>query len=109
MCKFCMYSKVIHLYTMYLFIFKFFSHTGYQTVLSVVPVLHSGPCGLVYVQVCVPSHVGLCNPVDHSPPGSSVHGILQARILELIAISSSRGSSQPRGQTHISCIPCIGR
>ena len=42
--------------------------------------------------------------MDCSPPGSSVHGILQARILELIAISSSRGSSQPRDQTHISYV-----
>ena len=38
----------------------------------------------------------LCNPVDCSPPGSTVHGILQARILESVAIIFSRGSSQPR-------------
>ena len=38
----------------------------------------------------------LCDPMDCNPPGSSVHGILQARILELVVISSSRGSSQPR-------------
>ena len=38
----------------------------------------------------------LCNPMDYKPPGSSVHGILQARILEWVAISFSRGSSQPR-------------
>ena len=38
----------------------------------------------------------LCNPVDYSPPGSSVHGILQARIQEWVAIPFSRGSSQPR-------------
>ena len=37
----------------------------------------------------------LCNPMDCSPPGSSVHGILQARILEWVAMPSSRGSSQP--------------
>ena len=42
-------------------------------------------------------------------PGSSVHGILQARILEQVAISSSRVSSLPRDQTHVSCISCIGR
>ena len=35
----------------------------------------------------------LCDPVDYSPPGSSIHGILQARILEWVAISFSRGSS----------------
>ena len=37
----------------------------------------------------------LCNPVDYNPPGSSVHGILQARILEWVAISFSRGSPNP--------------
>ena len=45
-----------------------------------------------------------CDPVDCNPPGSSVHGILQARILERIAMLSSRGSSPPRDQTHVSCI-----
>ena len=44
----------------------------------------------------------LCDPVDHSPPGSSVHGILQARTLEWIGMLSSRGSSQPRDRTCIS-------
>ena len=42
------------------------------------------------------SYPTLCNPMDCSPPGSSVHGILQARILEWVAMPSSRGSSQPR-------------
>ena len=46
----------------------------------------------------------LCNLMDCGPPGSSVHGILQARILEWVAILSSRGSSWPRDQTQISCI-----
>ena len=46
-----------------------------------------------------PTH---CNPVGCSPPGSSVRGILQARILEWFAISFSRGSSPPRDQTHVS-------
>ena len=46
----------------------------------------------------------LCNPMDCSPPGSSVHVILQARILERVDISSSRGNSQPRDQTQVSCI-----
>ena len=45
----------------------------------------------------------LCNPMDCSPPGSSVHVILQARILEWVAMPSSRGSSQLRDQTHASC------
>ena len=43
----------------------------------------------------------------HSLPGSSVHGIIQARILELVAISSSRGSSQPRDQTQVSMSPAL--
>ena len=47
--------------------------------------------------------------MDYSPPGSSVHGILQARVVERVAIYSSRGSSWPTDQTHIPCISCIGR
>ena len=46
----------------------------------------------------------LCDPMDYNPPDSSVHGILQARILEWIALSFSRGSSQARDQTHIACV-----
>ena len=47
---------------------------------------------MLVAQLCLT----LSNPMDSSPPGSSVHGILQARILEWAAISFSRGSSQPR-------------
>ena len=46
----------------------------------------------------------LYDPVDCSPPGASVHGILQARVLEWVAISFSRGSSPPRDQTQVSHI-----
>ena len=46
----------------------------------------------------------LCDPMDCSPPGSFVHGILQARMLKWVAISFSRGSSWPRGWTQVSCI-----
>ena len=46
----------------------------------------------------------LCNPMDCNPSGASVRGILQARILEWVAISFSRGSSQPRDQTWVSYI-----
>ena len=49
----------------------------------------------------------LCNTLDCSPPGSSVHGILQARILEWVAISFSRGSSRPRDWKCISRVSCI--
>ena len=45
----------------------------------------------------------LCDPMDCSPPGSSVHEIFQTRILEWVAISFSRGSSQPRDRTRVSC------
>ena len=46
----------------------------------------------------------LCDPMDCSSPGSSVHGVLQARIVEWVAIPFSRGSSWPRDQTHVSCV-----
>ena len=51
----------------------------------------------------------LCDPMDCSLPGSSVHGILQARILQWVVMPSSRGTSQPRDQTHISYVSCFGR
>jgi len=50
------------------------------------------------------SYLTLCNPMDYSPPGSSVHGILQARILEWVTIPSSSGSSQLMDQTWVSSI-----
>ena len=61
--------------------------------------------GCVCAQLC-PT---LCDPMNCSPPGPSVHGILQARILEWVAISSSRGSSQPRNWTYVSWVSSIGR
>ena len=51
----------------------------------------------------------LWDPLDCSPPGSPVRGILQARLLEWVAISFSRGSSPPRDWPCISCVSCIGR
>ena len=54
----------------------------------------------VFLPYCTVST--LCNSMDHRPPGSSIHGILQARILEGVATFFSRGSSQPRGLTHVS-------
>ena len=60
--------------------------------------------------VCVSvtlSCLTLCDPINCSPPGFSVHGILQARILEWIAMASSRGSSQPRDWAWVSSI--VGR
>ena len=62
----------------------------------------------VYVLV-TQSCPALCYPMDCSPPSSSVHEILQVRLLEWVAISSSRGSSWPRDQTCVSYVSCIGR
>ena len=66
------------------------------------PFLHE-----VCIHVCMLSHfyhvLSLCSPTDCSPPGSSVHGILQARMLEWVAVPS-RGSSQTRDKTCISWI-----
>ena len=62
---------------------------------------HCG-CDCVCAQLLSP--VWLCKVMDYSPPGSSVHGILQARTLEWVAISFSRGSSQPKDWTLISYI-----
>jgi len=68
-------------------------------------------CIHVYVRTCAQllSRVWLFAAMDCSPPGSSVHRILPARILEWVAISHSRGSSRPTDWTLISCVPCIGR
>ena len=59
------------------------------------------------MKVKMKSYSTLCNPVDCNLPGSSVYGIFQARILEWVAISFSRRSSQPRDWTQVSCI--VGR
>ena len=71
-------------------------------------------CVCVCVCVCassvIQSCLTLCDPMDCSPPGSSVYGVLQARTLELVAISSSRKSSRLRDQTLVSCVSCtVGR
>ena len=60
----------------------------------------------VCVCMCSVTHscLTLCNPMDCNPPSSSVHGILQARILDWAAISFSRRSSRPRDRTQVSCI-----
>ena len=55
------------------------------------------------------SHPTLCDPMDCSLPGSSVHGIFQAGILERVAVSSSRGCYPPRDQNLVSCLSCSGR
>ena len=68
-----------------------------------------------YLRVCMcafsvaQSCPTLCDLTDYSLPDSSVQAIFQIRILEWVAISYSRGSSQPRDRAHISCISCTGR
>ena len=59
------------------------------------------------VYVCSQSCLTLCDFMDCSPPGSTVHGILQTRILELVAMPSSPESTWPRDRIKISCISCI--
>ena len=66
---------------------------------------HIGTCVRVRAQL----RLTLYNPVGCSLLGFSVHGILQARMLDWVAISSSRGSSRPRNGTCVSCIFCIDR
>ena len=60
-------------------------------------------CACSVAQLCST----LCNPMDCNPPGSSVHGIFQARILDWVAMPSFRISSPPRNQTRVSCVSCI--
>ena len=99
---------------------------GAWSPVSVLSIPHAAVCVLAkLLQSCLT----LCNPVDHSLPDSSVHGILQARILEWVAMPSCRGSSPPLtspalagkfcqslmspalagDQTRISYVSCIGR
>ena len=71
-------------------------------------------CGVLTISVCMrakslQSCTALCDSMDHSPPGSSVHGILQARILEWAAMPSSRESAQLRDGTRVSYVSYIGR
>ena len=88
------------------------------TLVNYLPSLHLG-CFLVFdyewynsvyligcVCACsvIKSCPAFCDPMDCSLPGSSVHGICQARTLEWVAISSTRGSSQPRDLTRVSSI-----
>ena len=96
-----------HAYVMY---------KGHKICIKIIPESSSVFLFRVFVIVffvvvaCMLSHVQLfVTPWICSPPGSSVHGILQARILEWVAMLSSRGSSQPWDQTCVSSISCIGR
>ena len=82
-----------------------FAHEFPQTSRSPSHVSSKPLCSCSVTQSC-PT---LCSSMDCSPPGSSVHGIFQARILEWVSISFSRWSSWARDPTHVSCISCISR
>ena len=80
-------------------------------LVSDVSLMYACVCVYVhtYVRLCMLSHLVMSNsvmsnPMDCSPPGSSVHGIFHARILEWVAVPFSRGSSQSRDRTHVSHI-----
>jgi len=75
-----------------------------HNVVKVYLCFHSMYCGIMFHRICVhaQSCPTLCDPMDCSPSGSSDHEILQERILEWVATSFSRGSSQPRDRTLIS-------
>ena len=87
--------------------------TSERIIVMIVCGYGGGGCGCGFGCAC--AHMWardqstLWDPVDYSPPGSSVHGIFQTRILEWVAISFSRGSSQLRDRTWVSCVSCTGR
>ena len=89
------------------------SHQG--SYLPELPCSKLEPGLLDHVKVSLPksdmaqSCPTLGDLLDYSSPGSSVHGILQARILERVDIPFCKGSCQPRDWAHISCVSCIGR
>ena len=66
-------------------------------------------CSLKLKMLVTQSYPTLFDPTDCSPPGSPVHEILQARILEWVAVPFSRGSSQPKDGTHVSRVSGTGR
>ena len=103
------WSLQISLYYLVIDLFSFFSFLFFSPFF----LTHPPPCSgkglgwyLYAVCLCVESlsRVWLCDHVDCSPPGSSVHGMLQARILEWVTMPSSRESSQFRDHTQVSCI-----
>ena len=78
-------------------------HPSVNISLQIESSVPFSPCMLSHF-----SRVWLCDPMDCSPPGFSVHGILQSRILEWVAIPSSRGSSWLVDWTRVSYVTCVG-
>ena len=86
--------------------FTFIHDTVMQDIVSILKLsMKCDLCACINDQLCSI----LCDPIDCSPPGSSIHGILQAGILEWVPSSYSKRCSQPRDWTHVSCISCISR
>ena len=79
--------------------------------LAKYPIVHRTSSYNKHLCVCsvTQSCLSLCELMDCGPPASSTSGIFQARTLEWVAISCSRGSFRPRDRTRISCVSCIGR
>ena len=87
-----------------------FTYIFHSYICSCIYLFFVCVCVYIYVCACVLSHCRVwlsVTPWTVGLPGSSVHGIFQARILKWVATFSSRGSSWFMDQTHISCIPCI--
>ena len=83
--------------------------TGSHTVMHASVHSTHGVHACVYACSVIQSCLTLCNPMDHSLPGSSVYGILKARILEWVAIFYSKGSSPPSDRTCVSYVSCTGK
>ena len=104
-------NSLIHLWLLFLpcpLLLKPSLHPHFMGSLpSYVPVSLFRVCSMRAVCLVTQPSLTPCDPLDCSPPGSPVHGILQATMLEGVALPFSRGSSQPRDQTCVSCISGI--
>ena len=100
-------ATIANLTELILCVRHFAKYSYFKYVASFNP--HSIPMSRYYAVLCLvtQSYPTLCDPMNCSPPGSSVHGILQARIVEWVAMPSSRGSFQPKDRTQVSHI--VGR
>ena len=92
-----------------LYLGSLFCFTDLSILLPIPHCLISLKPKLFYLCLVIQSCPTLCDPMDCSPPGSSVHGVPQPRILEWVAMLSSRGSSQSRVRTQVSHIAGIFR
>ena len=95
----CFSNRISQSYTLYSKLILSY----YSTLVMKKQWVHRNIIHIICVCLVAQSCPTLSNPIDCNPPGSSVHGIFQARILDWVAISFSRGPSWPRNQTHVSC------